>query len=167
MLRPLSPLDLGSRSSGGGSGSFLQEFQTIAVLRIGAGLVLFLGYGLEATLKAWHFIWSKAPFPLVQTLEPTFLPWPQFIAPTAAFITCTVAIAWIFGFYTRLFAALFMPMPLVALIVAGTVKASESDCVVAWLFLIVSATLLLFGSGNLSLDALFRLGGGSRKKKLF
>jgi|JI8StandDraft_1071087.scaffolds.fasta_scaffold121478_2 uncharacterized membrane protein YphA (DoxX/SURF4 family) len=165
MLRPLSPLDLGSRSSGGGS--FLQEFQTIAVLRIGAGLVLFLAYGLEATLKAWHFIWSKTPFPLVQTLEPTFLPWPQFIAPTAAFITCTVAIAWIVGFYTRLFAALFLPLPLISLFVAGTVKATEADCTVAWLFLIISATLLLYGSGNLSVDALFRLGGGSRKKKLF
>lgn len=165
MLRPLSPLDLGSRSSGGGS--FLQEFQTIAVLRIGAGLVLFLAYGLEATLKAWHFIWSKTPFPLVQTLEPTFLPWPQFIAPTAAFITCTVAIAWIAGFYTRLFAALFLPLPLISLFVAGTVKATEADCTVAWLFLIISATLLLYGSGNLSVDALFRLGGGSRKKKLF
>jgi len=166
MLRPLSPLDLGSRSSGGGAG-FLQEFQTIAILRIGAGLVLFLGYGLEATLKAWHFIWSKAPFPLIQTLEPIFLPWPQVVAPTVAFITCTVAIAWIIGFYTRLFAALFIPLPLVALIVAGTVKASEADCVVAWLFLIIGVTLLLYGSGNLSVDALFRLGGGSRKKKLF
>lgn len=166
MLRPLSPLDLGSRSSGGG-GSFLQEFQTIAVLRIGAGLVLFLGYGLEATLQAWHFIWQKAPFALVQTLEPTFLPWPQFFAPTAAFVTCTVAIAWIIGFYTRLFAAVFIPLPLVTLMVAGTVKATESECIVAWLFVIISATLLLYGSGNLSVDALFRLGGGSRKKKLF
>lgn len=166
MLRPLSPLDTSSRNSGSGGG-FLREFQTIAVLRIGAGFVLFLGYGLEATLKAWHFIWSHAPFPLVTALEQTWLPLPNVISPVVAFITATVSIAWILGFFTRLFAALFLPIPLFALMLASRMHFTETDCVVAWLFVFISATLLLFGSGQISIDGLFRLGGGSRKKRLF
>lgn len=164
MLRPLSPLDNGSNNRSGG---LLQEFQTIAVLRIGAGFVLFLGYGLEATLKAWHFIWSHAPFPLVTTLEQTWLPLPNVIAPVVSFIAMTVSMAWIVGFFTRLFAALFLPIPLFALMLASRTHATESDCVVAWLFVFISATLVLFGSGQLSIDGLFHLGGSKKKKYMF
>ena len=165
MLRPLSPLDTSSgRGSGGG---LLRELQTIAVLRIGAGLVLFLGFGLEATLQAWHYIWSQRPFPLVATLQQTWLPLPNVVAPATAFIAATVAIAWILGFFTRLFSAMFLVVVLLALTIMGSIHATETDYVVAWLFVFISVTLLLYGSGQISVDGLFSLGGGKKQKRLF
>jgi uncharacterized membrane protein YphA (DoxX/SURF4 family) len=164
MFSPLSTIDTGRRRPGGGA---LNGLRTIAVLRIGSGLVLFLAYALQATVEAWHFIWHSGRFALVGTLGQAGLPWANVLAPTVAFIAVTVSVAWVVGFFTRLFAALFLPIAFVALFVAARVGASESASVVAWLFVFISITLMLYGSGQISVDGLFRLGGRSKQRKLF
>lgn len=165
MMRPLSPLGYGSSGSPR-SHSIFDGLRTIAVLRIGAGLTLLLGYSLEATLNAWHFVWSHRAWQQLEALSKTALPFPQVLVPAAAFVSVTVAVAWILGFYTRLFSLVFIPLLLTSLIMVSG-KADESIVIVCWLFLFIAITLVLHGSGNFSADALFRLAGGGSKKKYF
>jgi uncharacterized membrane protein YphA (DoxX/SURF4 family) len=152
MLNPYDDYDRNSRDGF----SLIAALRTIAPLRVGAGLVLFIQYALEATLRAWHFIWQQAPWSMIDTLASAGLPMPRALAPVAAFITVAVAIAWTLGFFTRLFSVLFLPVVLGALVIAHR-SADEGHETAAWLFLFICGTLILNGSGAISLDRLFRL----------
>ncbi len=94
------------------------------------------------------------------------LPYPQFTAPAVAIVVAGVALSWCIGFLTRLFAAVFLPVLIGFLILASkTAPAAQLEAV--WLYLLISITLVLFGSGAISIDKLFRLGAdfGSRSKR--
>jgi uncharacterized membrane protein YphA (DoxX/SURF4 family) len=73
-------------------------------------------------------------------------------------IVLGVAFSWISGFLTRLFAVFFLPVVITALVLLQ--KAGSPMVESAWLYLFITVTLLLFGSGAISVDQLFRLGGG-------
>lgn len=149
-----SSFDDYDRDTRGGSG-FLGTLMTIAPLRIGAGAVLFIQYALESTLRAWHFIWLHTAWDMIAMLGKAGVPMPQLLAPAAAFIAIAAAFAWFVGFFTRLFSVLFTPVVIGALVIAHR-AGDEGHETAAWLFLFVCFTLMLNGSGALSLDRLFK-----------
>jgi len=142
----------------------LHAFRTVAVLRIGAGLVLFLQYALEGVLRAYNFVWTKAPWELVDTVGQAGMPWPQVLLPAAALISVIVAVAWIVGFLTRLFATLFLPVLITSLFIMDKVG-GDAHFTVCWLYVFICITLMFYGSGMMSVDGLFKLGSRPRKKK--
>ncbi len=131
-------------------------FKTIAILRIGAGVLLLTQHGWRAGLGAYEFLWQEKTWDWAVKFQEAAIPYPLFTAPAAAIVLAAVAVSWTVGFLTRLFAAAFMPLGAAFIFFAGKSGAAEVE--VAWLYLLIAFTLLLFGSGAVSLDKLFRLG---------
>jgi len=140
-------------------------FKTIAVLRIGTGVMLMTRHGWDAGIGAYEFLWKEKSWEWVKTFSDVSLPFPQLLAPAVAIVVAAVALSWITGFLTRLFAIVFMPV-LIGFLILGQ-KSGAIYTEAAWLYLFIAFTLLLFGSGAISLDKLFRLGEswGSKPKK--
>jgi uncharacterized membrane protein YphA (DoxX/SURF4 family) len=140
-------------------------FKTIAILRIGTGVLLLTRHGWLAAVGAYEFLWKEQPWDWVKAFSDAGLPYPQFTAPAAAIILSAVAISFTVGFLTRLFAIVFVPVLALFLVYAQKVGAAQVET--AWLYLLISFTLLLFGSGAISLDKLFHIGESwaSRPKK--
>jgi uncharacterized membrane protein YphA (DoxX/SURF4 family) len=139
-------------------------FKTIVVLRIGTGILL-SRHAWSGAHGAYDFIWREQPWEWARLFAEAGVPYPQFTAPAVALILLAIAISFCIGFLTRLFALLFMP--LVGLFLIYGSKASAAQTEVAWLYLLVAFTLLLYGSGAISLDKLFHIGESwaSRPKK--
>ena len=138
-------------------------FKTVAIVRIGAGSLLMVRHGFSAAVSAYHFLWQEQPWNWVTLFRDAGLPYAHLLAPFVALIVAMVALSWIIGFLTRLFAVLFLPVVITVLVLlqqAGSVQVEA-----AWLYLFISVTLLLFGSGAVSVDQLFRLGQGGTKKR--
>lgn len=138
-------------------------FKTVAVLRIGTGTLLMTKHGFSAALGAYHFFWKEQPWAWVPAFHDAGLPYAHLLAPFTALIVAGVALSWISGFLTRLFAVLFLPVVITALVLLQ--KAGSPQGEAAWLYLFITATLLLFGSGAVSVDQLFRLGRGGAQKR--
>lgn len=140
-------------------------FQTAAILRIGTGLVLMTRYGISAVQNAYHFFFQEQPWAWVPAFHEAGMPYAHLLAPIVAVLIVVVAISWIIGFLTRLFAFLFLPVVITTLVVLHRVDSPRVEA--AWLYLIITVTLLLFGSGSVSVDQLFRLGlsGGPKKRR--
>jgi len=137
-------------------------FKTIVILRIGAGALLLTQHGWVAAHEAYTFLWEEKPWIWVKSFADVGLPYPTLLAPTVAIIVAAVAASWCVGFLTRLFAVLFLPV-VIGVLLKGGAEYTE----VAWLYLMISVTLLLYGSGAVSIDGLFRLGErwGQPKKR--
>jgi len=144
-------------------GPGLRHLRTIAPLRIGAGLVLFFLYALEASVHSYEMVWKHIPWELTAILHKAGIPYPDVLAPVAAGVSLVVAVCWTLGFLTRLFAIVFLPVNIGAIIVVERLNA-ESQAGVCWLLLFVTFTLILYGSGLVSVDALFQLGQRPKKK---
>ena len=140
-------------------------FKTIAILRIGTGVMLMTRHGWSAAVGACQFLWKEQSWDWVKTFSDAGLPQPTLLAPAVAIVVAVVALAWITGFLTRLFAIVFMPVLISFLVLAP--KAGSIYIEAAWLYLLITFTLLLFGSGAISLDKLFHIGESwaSRPKK--
>jgi uncharacterized membrane protein YphA (DoxX/SURF4 family) len=141
-------------------------FKTIAILRIGSGVLLLTQHGWAAAWGTYQFLWEEKNWDWVKLFNDVGLPYPALLAPAVAIVVAAVALSWSIGFLTRLFSVLFIPILIGFLALAHK---SGSDAVEAgWLYLLIAVTLTLFGSGAISIDKLFRLGSGagrSRKKK--
>lgn len=140
-------------------------FKTIAIVRIGAGTLLMSRHGFGAAMSAYQFFWKEQPWAWPSAFHDAGIPYPHLAAPLVAVVVAGVALSWILGFLTRLFAVVFLPVIITALVLlqkAGSVQAET-----AWLYLFITVTLILFGSGSVSLDQLFRLGtgGGARRRR--
>jgi len=140
-------------------------FKTIAILRIGTGVLLLTRHGWQAALGAYEFIWQEKAWEWVRIFSAAGLPYPHLAAPAVAVVVFAVALAWTVGFLTRLFAVAFMPVVIGFIIFAQ--KSGSAQAEAGWLYLLVAFTLLLFGSGAVSIDKIFRLGEswGKPKKK--
>ncbi|GEP46213.1 DoxX family membrane protein [Brevifollis gellanilyticus] len=145
--------------------SFSSLFKSIAILRIGTGALLLTQHAWLAAIGAYKFLWEEQAWDWVTAFSDAGLPYPQFTAPAAAIILAAVAVSFTVGFLTRLFAIVFMPVLALFLVYAQKVGAAQVET--AWLYLFISFTLLLFGSGAISLDKLFHIGESwaSRPKK--
>jgi uncharacterized membrane protein YphA (DoxX/SURF4 family) len=138
-------------------------FKTSAVLRIGAGLVLMSRHAWDALIAAYQFLWKEVPWDLVTTFAKEGVPLPHLAAPTAALLLFVIATSWIVGFLSRLFAfLLFLSSGLALLFAQGDYAAFSELC---WLYLLIAFTLMLFGSGAISLDRLFNIGARPRKSR--
>ena len=140
-------------------------FKSIVILRIGTGVLLLTRHAWLAAMGAYQFLWEEKSWDWVKAFSDAGLPYPQFTAPAAAIILSAVAVSFTLGFLTRLFAIVFMPVLALFLIYAQ--KEGSAQVETAWLYLLISFTLLLFGSGAISLDKLFHIGESwaSRPKK--
>ncbi len=137
--------------------------KTVSVLRIGSGIVLAAFHAWGGVIGGYEFVWKEQPWDWVKTLADARLPMPHIVAPVAAALVAAVALSWILGFVTRLFAFIALPLGIGALIVAERLGSPQTET--CWLYLFIAATLLLFGSGNISLDWFFNLGNRPKEKK--
>jgi uncharacterized membrane protein YphA (DoxX/SURF4 family) len=142
----------------------LRRLRSIAPLRVGTGLTLFFLYALEASVHAYELVWKHVPWPLVETLKKAGVPYPHFIGPAATLVALIVSITWVTGFLTRLFSIVFLPVVIGAIVVVERLNA-EAQAGVCWLFLFITLTFIMYGSGLVSVDALFKLGSRPKKKK--
>lgn len=137
-------------------------FKSVAILRIGAGAVLAWFHGWPGAVSAYQFLWKEQPWDWVGVLDKAHVPYPHLAAPAVAFVIAAVAISWILGFVTRLFSAAFIPVVIGAMIVAHRLGSHQLE--ICALYLAVATTLLLFGSGNISLDFFFKLGQRAKEQ---
>lgn len=133
-----------------------QHLKSISILRIGTGAVLAWFHGWPGAVSAYRFLWKEQPWDWVGVLDKAHVPYPHLVAPAAAFVIAAVAISWLLGFVTRLFSAAFIPVAIGSMIVAHRLDSSQIETCA--LYLPIAVTLLIFGSGNVSLDFFFRLG---------
>jgi uncharacterized membrane protein YphA (DoxX/SURF4 family) len=144
------------------NGSPLAFLKTVLILRLGAGTLLFTLHGWRPALDAYHFLWEETPWNWVPAFDAAGMPIPHLLAPAAALVIAAVGISWILGFLTRFFSALLIPICIASF---GMVRQFEPAAVESvYLYLLVAITLMLFGSGAVSLDGLFRLGARGSKK---
>ncbi len=159
-----------SRGSSSSSSSAAQSplgslFKTIAVVRIGAGTLLMTRHGFAAAMNGYQFFWKEKPWAWPTLFNEAGLPYAHLLAPVVALVVAGVALSWILGFLTRLFAVVFLPIIITALVLLQKAGAPQAET--TWLYLFITVTLILFGSGSVSLDKLFRLGasGGSSRRR--
>ena len=136
-----------------------QLFKSIAILRIGAGVSLAWFHGWPGVKSGCQFLWQEKPWEWVKVLDEARVPLPHLVAPAIALVVAGVALSWTLGFVTRLFSALFVPVAIGAIVIAHRLASPEIETGV--LYLAIAFTLLLFGSGNVSLDFFFKLGSRS------
>lgn len=132
-------------------------FKTIAILRIGTGVLLLTRHGIAATMGAYQFLWNEQEWDWTKVFAANGIPYAMFTAPAVAIIIAAVGLGWTLGFLTRFFAVLFMPVIITTLVVLQRQGSPQVEA--AWLYAFISFTLLLFGSGAISLDKLFHIGG--------
>ncbi len=137
-------------------------FKSVLILRLGTGILLFTLHGWQPALDAYRFLWKEQAWDWVPAFDAAGLPMAHLLAPAAALVIAAVGLSWIVGFLTRFFAALFIPVCIAAFPVVRHVEPAAVESV--YLYLLVAVTLLLFGSGAVSIDGLFRLGSGGAKK---
>ena len=141
-------------------------FKTIAILRIGTGVLLLTQYGITAVLSAYDFYLYENGWSWLKLFVDAGIPNAHLVAPAVAVVVAAVGVSWTLGFVTRFFAVVFLPLIVTTLVIlhrAGSVYVET-----AWLYTLISVTLLLFGSGAISLDKLFNIGqrmGGSKSRR--
>lgn len=160
MLESLS--GIGSRSKEAPSGSGGSALAAL-VLRVGGGLVLLVQYALSASLRAWHFLWEHAPWPLVDAMVKNGMSWAKIGLPLAAVIALAVSLAWILGFLTRFFSASALVLFAVTSMYLSKADQDQHFLVIV-LLTIIALALLCVGSGPLSVDGLFKALSASKKK---
>jgi len=138
-------------------------FKTVAILRIGTGTLLLTRHALAALPAAYHFLWNNQPWDWATFMAENGVPYAHLVAPAVALLVGLVAVFWVLGFLTRFFAVVFLPIAAGALVLAQKVGSPMVET--CWLYIFAAITLLLFGSGAISLDKLFNLGQRPKKKK--
>ena len=133
-----------------------QLFQSILVLRAGCGLLLLYRHGWQAVRDAYEFLWNEQPCAWVTLVKDAGLPLPHLLTPAVALPVAGVARRWLTGLLPRLLDYVFLP--LIGGFVFFASRAGSDAVETGWLYLLASLTLLLFGSGAVSLDQLFRIG---------
>jgi uncharacterized membrane protein YphA (DoxX/SURF4 family) len=141
-----------------GFGSILQ---TVSILRIGAGASLMYFHGWPGGIGAYRFLWEEKAWDWVSAFEKGGMPVPHLLAPLAAVMIALIAGGWAIGFLTRLFSFFAIPVALGALVIAQRIDPSQVEGV--FLYLAIAITLLLFGSGNVSVDWFFNLARGKKE----
>lgn len=147
----LEPIGYSSRQQPDKFGNLIT---TPALLRIGAGLVLLIRHGWPSLHDAYQFVWNESSWNWIEMLVDKSVPLPGFAAPALALLLFLIALCWILGFLTRLFST-----AMILLIIPGLFYAQGADPVfseLCWLYLLISVSLLVSGSGEFSFDRLLK-----------
>lgn len=142
----------------------IARFIGVIPLRLIGGVSLLYLHGWAGATAGWAHLWSNAPWDAIGFLERASIPMPRVMAIAAAAITAFTGASWILGFATRFASLVFLPVALGALLVAnraGQNYAAET-CV---LYFLIALTLLVNGSGWMSIDAIFNAARGRSKVK--
>lgn len=137
-------------------------FKTIAILRIGTGLLLLSRHGIAAVKGAYDFLWNEKEWDWVTTFVDAGIPTAHLVTPAVAVVVAAVGVSWTLGFITRFFSLVFLPV--IVTVIITLQGAGSPHMETAWLYTLISVTLLLFGSGTVSLDKLFNIGQGLGSK---
>lgn len=133
-------------------GIVIHDFWLLA-LRLLITFTLIYFQGWQQIVAAWRYVWSKAPFTLVEQLETAGVPSPNVLAPLFAALLIVVCLALAFGFLTRIFALVGLLLFLFVLV--ANVQLSDTLNVQA---LVLHCGLLLImtfaGGGRFSLGTL-------------
>src|SRR3954452_4052474 len=132
----------------------MARFVGVIPLRLIGGINLLYLHGWTAAIEGWHHLWRGAPWDAITLLEKAQMPWPRVLAVAAAAVSAFTGASWILGFATRFASFIFLPVIIGGLLVAnraGQNYAAEA----AVLYFLIALTLLVNGSGWLSIDALF------------
>ncbi|MBK8091265.1 MAG: hypothetical protein IPK32_04540 [Verrucomicrobiaceae bacterium] len=132
-------------------------FKTIAILRIGTGVMLLSHHGVRMVIAAYQFLWKEQPWELARHFTDAGVPWAHLTTPAAALLVAAVGLSWTVGFLTRFFAIVFLPFIITVILMLQKIGSLHVEA--AWLYGFITVTLLLFGSGAVSLDKLFHIGG--------
>jgi uncharacterized membrane protein YphA (DoxX/SURF4 family) len=136
----------------------LARYIGLIPLRLIAGITLLHMHGWTEGIAGWNHFWSGESWDSIAILEKAQMPWPRLLAIASAFITAFTGASWILGFATRFASFIFLPVALGALLVANRATASVEHSYAAEtcvLYFLVALTLLVSGSGWLSIDAIF------------
>ncbi len=160
----LTSFETSKRPSSAPNAGFFQRLQTVALLRMGTGLLLLLYFGIPAAVNGYQFVWNAGTWEWVKIVASAKFPAPHLLTPIAGGITILVSLSWLVGFYSRLFAILFLPVVFggIALAEGLNAQAYEPFC---YLLLFVTLTVILYGSGMISVDAVFQFAEQPKKKK--
>ncbi|MBX7209158.1 MAG: hypothetical protein K1X78_12645 [Verrucomicrobiaceae bacterium] len=131
-------------------------FKSAAVLRIGAGAVMAWFHAWPGLVGGYKFLWKEQPWDCVAALDAAHVPFPHLVAPLAAIVVASVALSWMLGFVTRLFSLAAIPAAIVGFVVAQRAGSLLAETCALYFF--IAVTLLLFGSGSISLDWFFSRG---------
>lgn len=125
----------------------------ICLLRIGLSTVMLTIHGLPLSVAAWKYIWKKQPWDLVEAM--TAFQYPAIISTSAALVLTIFPASIIMGFLSRIASAILIVF-LVAILVA--VKSLEGfiSQESIFLYLVGYSTIIITGSGMISMDAVFR-----------
>ncbi|MEM7145772.1 MAG: DoxX family protein [Verrucomicrobiota bacterium] len=126
----------------------------IFVLRTGLSATIFSLHGLPLFIAAWQSIWKKQPWDLVDTLTELQYPFPAIVS-TAAALTLTIFPVSVFlGFLSRIASAILVVFLATVLVAANSLQGVISQEAI-FLYLIGYSTVIVTGSGFISLDTAF------------
>ena len=134
-------------------------------LRIGAALTLGYLHVWPESLAAWHHLWNQAPWELPLILQKASFPYPHIVAYAGTVIACSVVLSWFFGFLTRFFSFIFLPVAIGIIFAGNSLNEATSVREIGALYLFIALSLLVTGSGWFSVDGIFQFGTRRPKKK--
>lgn len=132
------------------SGAGRRPWMTHLFLRVGVGLLLLTHHAMAAALGAFEFLWNERPWNWVSLLHQAGLPYPTLLAPVAALVLLGISLSFLFGFLTRLFAVAFLLVLVLLQWRSDPAQSLQSELI--WLYQLCGLTLMLFGSGRISID---------------
>ena len=131
-------------------------------LRIASAGVLLYLHTWQQAQSGWFYLWHQKPWDLPLLVAKVQFPYPDALAIAAALIAFTVTVSWLLGFLTRLFSVLFIPVLLGVLLGANRLE-EYAAAEAAMLYVFISLTLVISGSGWFSVDKLFVMNRNPRR----
>lgn len=131
------------------------------VLRIGASSLLMWRHGIDHGFEAWFGLWHEEPWPLAEGVRQLGLPWPEVLATIAVVFGLGACLLWVVGLLTRV-AAIAMMFVLVGFGAWFWLADDFASVELTAVYMVITLSLFVMGSGPLSLDILFRRRGKTR-----
>ena len=133
-------------------------------LRIASGAVLLYLHTWHHAVSGWHFLWHQQPWELPALLAKAQFSYSSALAIAGTAVAFSVTVSWVLGFLTRLFSALFIAVLLGALLACNRLE-EHAGAETAMLYLLISVTLVVTGSGWFSVDTLFVMSRAPKRKR--
>lgn len=133
-------------------------------LRIAGGAVLLYLHTWHHAQSGWQYLWHQQAWELPAILAKAQFPYSSAMAIAATATAFSVTISWLLGFLTRLFSVLFIPVLLGAILAANRLE-EYANAETAMLYLLITITLVITGSGWFSVDTVFEMNRSPKRKR--